>query len=135
MGYQPYGSNLDDIAYRVNFDPNILCILVNGHELSRLHSKTDIADFFEYVNSHPNIAIKLSDLKKLRLKKGLDDILRDIGFRGILAKMFFPKMTNSEIIFRNPIYQKDLEELGIDYVDAWILLHTPKRKGAFDVTS
>jgi len=129
----------DEIAFRVNYSPDTsLYISINGHWISRPHTSKNICDFFEYVHTNPDRIITKVEIEKnlqIKLNKGVDDILRDLGFRGVLAKIFFKKMTNDSVYFTNPVYVSDLKKLGIDLWDVYKLIYTPKRKGAITPTN
>ncbi len=129
----------NQIAFRVIYKPDIQpYIFVNGNMLSRPHSTKDISTFFEYICNHPNKRITTEELQsvaKISLKKGMDDILRDLGFRGVLAKLFFREMTNNSVYFVNPVLQGEVNKLGIDWGDVSALIHTPKRKGGLFPTT
>lgn len=128
------GIDENETAFRVNYSPKVEpFISVNGHWISRPHFTGDVSVFFEYIHKNPNRRItkeELENKQKIKLKKGMDDILRDLGFRGVLAKTFFKEMTNNSVYFVNPVRHKDLKELHVDYRDIYELLFTPKRKTA-----
>ena len=133
-----YGPD-EEIAFVVKYKPQISrYIFINLHYLSRPHFTKEISSFIEYIITNPNKDItsdEIRDVVKIELKKGMDDVLRDIGFRGDLAKIFFRKMTNSVVHFVNPVYKKDLREMGIDQFNIYKLLLTPKRKSAIFPTN
>jgi hypothetical protein len=123
----------NEIVFRVNYTPNVEpFISVNGHWISRPHFTSNIGDFFSYIHKNSNRRITKEEVlaQNIELKKGMDDILRDLGFRGILARVFFKEMTNSAVYFVNPVSLKDLKELKIEDIEVYRLMYTPKRKTA-----
>jgi len=129
----------DEVAFRVNYSPKIQpYIFVNMHAISRPHFTSEISTFFGYIHANPNREITLREVEetqKIKLKKGMDDILRDLGFRGELARIFFKKMTNNAVHFTNPVRHCDLEELNIDLIDIYKTVFSPKRKKAIFPTN
>lgn len=122
----------NEIAFRLNYKPEVEpFISINMNWVSKPHFSSDISEVFGYIYANVGKEITTSDIKRdlnIELKKGIDDILRDLGFKGDLAKIFFKKMTNNSVHFTNPVFHHDLKMLNIDYMEIWRLLHTPKRK-------
>lgn len=134
-----YNPDENETAFRVNYSPKISpYIAVNGHWISRPHFTSNIGDFFAYIHNNPNrtiTAVEVEEQTKIKLQKGMDDILRDLGFRGSLAKVFFKEMTNSQVYFVNPVSHGYLQSLNIDMDDTYKLIFTPKRKSAIFPTN
>ncbi len=64
---------------------------------------------FERVYRGPGEKLRRQDIKIVPpLNKDFDDIVRDLNFRDGLQKLFFPGISKSAIIFRNPVYESDL---------------------------
>ena len=123
----------EEVAFRVNYDPkHWKYIAVNGHTISRPHFTSDISGLFQYIHTNANRVVtrqEVEDALKFKLKKGMDDVLRDLGFRGALAQAFFDEMTNGSVHFVNPVTWGRLRELKIDFREVYDLIFSPKRKG------
>ncbi len=69
---------------------------------------------FKYLFNNPNITITRNKLEqnatKGNITKRLYEIIKDLGFKKELAKIFF-SVSKNEIIFRNPITKQDLVDL------------------------
>ena len=130
-GYNPPD---EEVAFRVNYNPTINpYISVNGHLISRPHFTSDVSEFFQYIYDNPNRLITSEEIDKkakVKLKKGMDDVLRDLGFRKELAQIFFKEMTNKQVYFRNPVNHGHLKNMEIDMNDIYKTTFTPKRKTA-----
>lgn len=127
------GIDPDEIAFRVNYSPKVEpYISINGHWISHPHFTSSISDFFAYIHKNPNRRITKEELatQNIKLNKGMDDTLRDLGFRKELAQLFFKEMTNNAVHLVNPVTHKDLKEKGIYLEDIYRLIYTPKRTTA-----
>ena len=99
-------------------------IWVNNYLLSKPHGVGTPHDFFEYIQSRPNIEIKRGNLpsdsqdESLRAGVGTNsfiNILGKLGFKGEILIAFFSKRSKDMIIYKgDKITQKDLEKSGID---------------------
>lgn len=95
-------------------------VTISGHYLCSPRFNGDNAYFLEYVLLHPNEKIAKEDIEAYMnkpLKKKLDDIVRELGFEKNVKKLFFPQVAGDAVIFRNPIYQEHLEQIGIGKID------------------
>lgn len=97
-------NNVYWIDYTINRE-----ILLNGKLLHRPQSDSPSENLFSYLFNHPN---QIIELKKIEENEGRTDIsnnihqkVRDLGFSGILKKIFFPVVTQQTIQFSNPITQ------------------------------
>lgn len=83
----------------------------------RINSIND--NVFNHLLKNPNRFVKKSELKEKacsgEMPKDLHKTLENLGFKGSLRDAFF-KVSSSEILLRNPVTQKQLEELGIDKI-------------------
>ena len=94
-------------------------ILINDFLcIAELNFESENDRVFDYLIKHPNRNVKLSELEKEAtrepIKKKLHDIVRDLGFKGELAQVFFD-ISSQEIIFHNPISREQAEERGFRY--------------------
>ncbi len=123
----------DETAFRVNYDASkSKYIAVNGHIISRPHFGSDVSGFFQYIHGNANRKVtrqEVEDVWKFKMKKGMDDVLRDLGFRGALAQIFFIEMTNGMVHFVNPVTWRRIRELRVDVDDVYRMILSPKRKG------
>lgn len=97
-------NNIYWIDYTINRE-----ILLNGKLLHRPRPDSPSENLFSYLFNHPN---QIIELKKVEESEGRTDIsdnihqkIRDLGFSGILKKIFFPIVTKLTIQFSNPITQ------------------------------
>lgn len=95
-----------DILYKITYSEHTREIKLNNMVLARLQSDSKNVNFFEYVYSHPNEQLAVSDIEKYTaytLSANIQDILRDLGFKGNIRKVFFPIATKAKAMFVNPI--------------------------------
>lgn len=77
--------------------------------LSRPDFNSVNSNAFERMYKSPGQKLLRQDFKDGDpLKKDFDDIVRDLNFREGLQKLFFPAISKSAIIFRNPVYESDI---------------------------
>lgn len=108
-------SKAADIIYEVTY-PDHREILINGFIVSKPAFDGENENIFEYVFNRPNQVIELKELREALdgalPEKTLPKIVENWGFTRDLKKLFF-KVSSQSIYFRNPIYSKDLEAVGI----------------------
>lgn len=95
-----------DILYQVRFSWHTREIKVNDMLLAKPNSDSKAMNFFEYMYDHPNTPIKVSDIEtatKCELAASIQDILRDLNFKGYFRTVFFPKTNKNMAMFINPI--------------------------------
>lgn len=95
-----------DILYKISFSWHTREIKLNNILISRPNSDSKNLNFFEYVYGHSNEQIKVKEIEKTTahtLSNNIQDILRDLGFKGNVRKLFFPIATKSKVMFVNPI--------------------------------
>ena len=81
-----------DILYKIAYSDHTREIKLNGMVLANPQSDSKNVNFFEYVYLHPNIQIAVSDIEDasaMQLADNIQDILRDLGFKGSIRKVFF----------------------------------------------
>lgn len=72
-------------------------------------SENDI--FFGHVYARPGEIVRKTDIKLglgVAFKKSFHQIIRDLKFRNGLQGLFFPSISSAAVIFRNPVYEKDI---------------------------
>ncbi len=95
-----------DILYKITYSEHTREIKLNNMVLARPQPDSKSANFFEYVYSHQNQQIPIKDIEEetaYELAESIQDILRDLGFKGNIRKVFFPVATKSKVMFVNPI--------------------------------
>ena len=95
-----------DILYKITYSEHTREIKLNNMILARLQSDSKNVNFFEYVYSHSNQQLAVSDIEKdtaYALSSNIQDILRDLGFKENIRKVFFPIATKAKVMFVNPI--------------------------------
>lgn len=107
LGYYVY-----TITYTFGSD----IVLNNRYLISKLNYSSPNDLFFEYVYQNPKKKLTRSHLEALQgqLDRPLSKYVYDIGFKGELKKLFFPKVSNNSIFFNNPVTREDLLKLDID---------------------
>lgn len=124
----------EEDAFWVNYDPKIWkYITVNGHIISRPHFTSNVSEFFAYIHTNANRVVTRQEVEQalnITLKKGMDDVLRDLGFRGVLAQAFFEEMSTGSVHFINPVTWGRVRALDIASGDIYKTIFTPKRKSA-----
>ena len=92
-------------------------IKVNGLKLSKPHFNSVNELVFDYLFRNPNKRIELKVIEKAidrPINKRLQDIVRDLGFRGSLRSMFFPNVAKTVIEFVNPITKEELDSRALE---------------------
>lgn len=93
-------------TYTIEYNEFQLEIQINGikfHKLS-LNGKNTI--IFDYIYKNPNKDISYDDLKEkagLHKDKTITNFLKDISMNVVFKDLFFPKTTDKQIYFRNPV--------------------------------
>lgn len=103
-----------DIAYQISYSNQTREIILNGFLLAKPDFGSENEQFFTYIFAHPNQKLNRIGIEKEtgNLKKTLHQIIRDLGFKGELARLFF-SVSKTHIQFNNPITKKTLSEAGI----------------------
>ncbi len=95
-----------DVVYRVTYSTHTREIKLNDILLSKPDFDRENERCFDYIFANPGRSIGKAELEKVNgepLKKPLKHILRDLGFVGDVAKVFFPGIGDKSIEFVNPI--------------------------------
>lgn len=95
-----------DILYKITYSEHTREIKMNNVLLTRLQSDSKNANFFEYVFSNQNQQVTVADIEEhtaYKLADSIHDILRDMGFKGNIKKIFFPVASKTKVLFVNPI--------------------------------
>lgn len=95
-------------------------VLVNDvFTLGKTNYNSENELVFSYLVKNPNKIVTARELMnnatREPLKKRLHEIVRDLGFKGDLAKAFF-RTASEDIYFRNPVSKADLSNLGISAI-------------------
>jgi len=103
------------VAYTISYNSFTSEITYNGKVLSRPRFDSINGMFFQYVYNNPNKNINISDIK-LDYPKSPHKILWQLGFKGNIKKAFF-NVSKTSVLFRNPLYLKDLEKVSLSMSD------------------
>lgn len=108
------------ILYRVTLDVHTREIRVNNTLIARPNEDSKNFNFFEYVFERPNGTILVKDVEfatDMSLASSIQDILRDLGFKGNTRKVFFPVATKEKVRFMNPITKDYAIEHNLPNID------------------
>jgi len=94
-----------DVLYKVTRIDHSRKVRINNIVLHASNYDSENDNFMAYVIANPGRPIPRTELEQAcgTLTKRLDHIIRDLGFTGNLAKVFFPVKTKNEVMFVNPI--------------------------------
>lgn len=125
-------SSPEAIVYWIDYSEKSREIRINNLLLSKpdFDSKNEIV--FTYLYNNPNKRIDKKEIEKETkepINKRLHNIINELGFSGELKKAFF-SISKTSIEFRNPIKRKDLQDLGIN----WVELKPKQRKKVGNIT-
>jgi hypothetical protein len=101
--------NQADILYEVKYSEHSREIKLNSILLAKPDFESENERLFTYVYSKQNEPIKVSDIEgyyKIKFKKSISDIIRDLGFKGKTRQVFFPVADKNKVMFTNPISKK-----------------------------
>lgn len=108
---------------QIDPETNIYFITANNRKvmlndtilLSLPNFNSENANFIEYIIEKPNLKLSKADIEKelkTKLKKNFREIVRDLGFKGEISKLFFDA-SKTAVQFRNYIPQTKLNEFGV----------------------
>lgn len=105
------------VAYWIGYSERSRRVMLNGEkQLARLNFNSTNELVFDYLyrNQGKRVTVKELETEVLKepLNKTLHAIVRDLGFTGALAQLFFD-VSKSAIRFTNHITEKDLEAFDI----------------------
>ena len=91
-------------------------LLLNGFLLAKptLASENDL--FIEYVLNNPGRLISREEIESnigQGVRKRFSEILRHLNLTGVIRKMFFPKVSKTEILFENSIGWESMKKKGL----------------------
>ncbi len=105
-----------EIAFELAYCSDIdRVIRVNDHPIATLRLDSENDNVFEFLMKHPNTRHTLNAgeiARGIKVKKTLDDVVKNLGFKGDARKLFFPTATATDIELRNPITSGELKERG-----------------------
>lgn len=109
----------------ISFSENTREIVLNDYFLlSRPHFGGENEMVFSYLFKNQGKRISLKELEreatKMPLKKRIHEILKDLGFKGELAKAFF-SISKTGVIFQNPVTPEQMKDLEITKLRIGIL--------------
>lgn len=104
------------ITYWIDFKISGEIVLNNKYVIAKPHLDTENDLVCEYIMKKPNEKITLEQIEKEigKLQNDLSKIVYNLGFKGELRKMFFPRIGYKSIIFKNQIKNEELESLGVN---------------------
>lgn len=105
------------IIYWIDYSERSRRVMLNGEkQLARLNFNSTNELVFDYLyrNSGKRVSVKELEAEVLKepLNKTLHAIVRDLGFTGALAQIFFD-VSKSAIRFSNYVTESDLKAFGI----------------------
>ncbi|HLM84188.1 MAG TPA: hypothetical protein VK254_03190 [Candidatus Bathyarchaeia archaeon] len=110
--------NKDEIVFTVYYSDIDRTIRVNKKNIARPRLNNENDNVFSYIYENPNRSLKVdADYKldgKVEVLKSLDDVVKNLQFFGEARRLFFPKVGDKEIEFRNPITRGELKDRGFD---------------------
>jgi len=107
------------IAYEVKYSEKSREILVNNFLIAKPDFNSENEVVFSYLYRNANRLVKTEELEKQvgnKLKKTIHGIIRDLGFAGRFAKVFFNNASKNGVVFRNPATYQDLKDLGVERI-------------------
>jgi len=117
--------NQADIAYEVKYNDHKREISINRFIIAKPDFESENDRFFNYIFLNPNRTISITEIEAKgnggeKFKKRVSDIVRDLGFKGNLRKVFLPVVTQTKIMLINPISKKyiidnELPPLNLEY--------------------
>jgi hypothetical protein len=110
-------------------------VMLNGvFPLSAPNFNSENANFIECIIEKPNLKLSRADIEKeikKKLKKSFRQIVRDLGFKGEISKLFFDA-SKTAVQFRNYVPVTKLSEFGVveeKLVEEMALLGQKDEKG------
>lgn len=130
LNYEKQSINLLDEnceIYRISYKN--YRISINNFVLSHPNFNNENEIIFSYLYEHPNKRVTKQELEEKalngKLKKSLNLIVQGLGFNGKIREVFF-NVSEKGIIFNNPVYRKDIIELGTPYIDINTIISSKK---------
>jgi hypothetical protein len=103
-------SDDDKTAFEITYNETYRRVYVNGMEIKKFSGSSEKSrPIFEEVYNNANQAITI----KPGGSRGYN-LVNSFGFKGESRKLFFPIVTESTIMLKNPIKVGDLKKLGIE---------------------
>ena len=100
------------VQYEVSYERR--AIRINGILLSKPNYDSENEQVFEYIYKNPGRKISLEEIERelnRPIKKRLNDIVRDIGFKGDL-RIFFPAISKTAVKFVKTVTKSDFQKSG-----------------------
>ena len=111
-------STVEGAVYEIKYTEKTREILINNFLMSKPDFSGENDLVFSYVYQNPNRKIDREEIEeqlKMKLHKTFHKILENLGFVKDYKKAFFC-VSKQDLLFRNPVTRKDLDELGIKYL-------------------
>ena len=96
----------EGILYEMSYSQHSREIKLNGILIAKPDFESENDRFFSFVYANANRVISRQEIEKGTksvLGKTNSDILKDLGFKGTLRKIFFAGASRDKVLFRNPI--------------------------------
>ncbi|MFA6048118.1 MAG: hypothetical protein WCV59_03775 [Parcubacteria group bacterium] len=110
--------NKNKIVFEVQYNNIDRVLRVNGKGITRPRFNRENDNVFSYIYEHPNRLLMVDANDKLEgaveVLKSLDDVVKNLRFSRNARQLFFPKVSDKEIEFRNPITLGELKQRGFD---------------------
>lgn len=110
--------NDSSIIYEISYREDVGVVINEFFQLSNPDFNNENRAVIEYLIKHPNKMVTIKEIQNnedILIGKPIYKILENLGFTNDLRKIFFKK-AKGFIFFRNPVYKKDLDDLGIDVI-------------------
>lgn len=105
----------DKIAFEVKYSEIDRVLRVNGVEIARLRLNGENDTVFGYIYKNPNIELRIVNdeiASGIPVLKKMDTIVKNLGFFGEARRLFFPKVNDGIVEFRNPITWREMKDRG-----------------------
>lgn len=114
-------SDIANPVYEIKYNDRNGAVTLNDTSLSKPHFDSTNDRVIQYLCKNPNRKITKEEINKecfpdaLRMQE-LKSIIYKLGFKGDIRQAFF-RVCKTSLFFTNPVYQKDLDDLGIKKVE------------------
>jgi hypothetical protein len=101
--------HLHDAIYRITYSEHTRQIKLNEILLSKPDFSSENELFFAFIFANSGRPVTKSEIESVvgePLKKRIVDIVRDLGFKDEIKKVFFPVVKLDAVMFINPITRK-----------------------------
>lgn len=109
--------NTSDILYEIKYDGQK--IFMNSVYVGRTEMMGPPDEIFKYFYEHPNQRVtreEILEAAKLKTKRTLPDIIKDLGFVGPIKEAFFPGLSSNGGMFINPVTYTDAKDRNLSMI-------------------